>query len=106
VPEWREEKERLRWLIKEGKLTDDMKVKIVIPSLDARSRMENREKKKRVCWNTDEHNYSEFAAIREAWLTQVLEHNPTLFGHAVVEAMRTFDIKGWAEGQDATEQKG
>jgi len=105
VPKWGEEKERLRYLIKSGKLTDEMKVKIVIPSLDARSRMENREKKRRVCWNTDEQNYSEFAAIREAYML-ALEENPTLFGHAVVEAMREFDVKGWFEGQRAEEQAG
>jgi hypothetical protein len=105
VPRWAEEKERLRWLIKEGKLTDEMKVKIIIPSIDARSRMENREKRKRVCWNTDEQTYSEFAAIREAYM-QTLEENPTLFGHAVVEAMKEFDVKGWFEGQDVGKQKG
>jgi len=99
MPNWAEEKERLRWLIKEGKLTDDMKVKIVIPSLDARSRMENREKKRRVCWNTDEQSFAEFAAIREAYML-VLEENPTLFGHAVIEAMRQFDVKGWHEAQN------
>ncbi len=104
VPKWAEEKERLRWLIKEGKLTNDMKVKIVIPSLDARSRMENREKKRRVCWNTDEQNYSEFAAIREAYML-TLEENPTLFGLAIVEAMKEFNLKGWLEEHENLQQK-
>jgi hypothetical protein len=105
VPTLKEERERLKWLIREGKINDETRIaRIAIPSLDAKARIENREKKKQVRWNTDEQNYSEFAAVREAWM-QELEQNPTLFGYAVVEAMRTFDVRTWYEDH-ATEQKG
>jgi hypothetical protein len=99
VPTLKEERERIKWLLKEGKIDDNTKCKIILPSLDARSRMENKEKRKRVCWNTDEQTYSEFAAIREAYMLE-LEQNPTWFGHAVVEAMRAFDVRGWAKDHE------
>ena len=98
MPTLKEERDRLKWLIREGKINDETKIKIIIPSLDARSRMENREKKRRVCWNTDEQTYSEFAAMKEAYML-TLEQNPTLFGHAVVEAMKAFDVRGWFESK-------
>jgi hypothetical protein len=98
MPTWKEEKERLRWLIKEGKLTDDMHVRVIMPSLDARSRMENKEKRKRFCFNCTPADYSELAAINEAYM-MTLDHNPSFRTAAFIEALKTFDVKGWAEEQ-------
>ena len=100
MPSWAEEKERLRWLIREGKLTDDMKVKIVIPKLDAEVKVENREKKKKFCFMTDEDGVSRLAALNEAYL-RVLGENPSIRTAAWITALETFDVKGWYEKQNA-----
>lgn len=104
MPSWKEEKERLRFLIKEGKLTDEMRVRIVIPSIDARSRMENNEKRKEIRLKTDEQNYKEFHTWREAYMI-TLGENPTLVMQAIIEAMKTFNVKGWFEKQGDEQQE-
>jgi len=102
MPSWKEEKERLRWLINEGKLTDDMKVKVVIPKLDAQIKVENREKKKKFCFMTDEDGVSRLAALNEAYI-RVCGENPSIRTAAWIEALETFDVKGWYEKQDDAE---
>jgi hypothetical protein len=100
MPKWKEEKERLRWLIKEGKLTDDEPCKVLFPRMDANKRIQNKEKAKRIVMQTDEQNYSEFHAMREAY-TLELDENPTLVVLAIIQAMRTFDVRGWKETRES-----
>jgi len=102
MPKWSEERERLRWLIKEGKLQDDEPCKVLFPRMDAKKRIQNKEKSKRIVMQTDEQNYSEFHAMREAY-TLELGENPTLVMLAIIEAMKTFDVRGWKEQRDAGE---
>jgi hypothetical protein len=67
--------------------------------LDAKERIRNERKIKRVTINTDEHGVSQFAAIKEAWMGE-LNNNPSLFFTAVIQAMSTFDVRGWKEEQE------
>lgn len=98
MPGAKEELDRLAWLLREGKIQPDEKCKVILPRLEAKERIKNTEKRKRICLSTDEQNYSEFSAIREAY-TLALNQNPTLVVEAIIEAMKEFDVKGWYEGR-------
>ena len=98
MPTWKEERERLRWLVREGKLADDEPCKVIFPRREAKERIKNAAKHKRIVMQTDETNYTEFHAIREAY-TLALNENPTLVVLAIIEAMKSFDVKGWYEGR-------
>jgi hypothetical protein len=99
MPGAKEELDRLAWLLREGKIQPDEKCKVILPRLEAKERIKNTEKRRRICMNTDEANYSEFSAMREAY-TLILNQNPTLVVEAIIEAMKEFDVKGWFERQD------
>ena len=75
---------------------------IVLPRREAKRRRVNKEQRKRVIFDADPQGYAEFHAVREAWLGELGE-NPTLFLHAMLTAMRTFDLRGWVQRQE-TEQ--
>ena len=98
MPSLKEERERLKWLIREGKINDDTRVKVVIPSIDVHERIRNERKIRRIQINTDEHGVSQFAAIKEAWMLE-LEQNPSLFFSAFIAALSTIDVRGYKEAQ-------
>ena len=100
MAKWAEVKARWQWL--RDNLPDDEPVVFKLPRREARKRIVNAEKKHRVVLVTDAQNYKEFHAWREAYM-QVLDENPTLVMHAIVEAMKEFDVKGWKE-RNAGEQ--
>ena len=80
------------WMLKN--MADDEPV--VFPRRQAKKRVANQEKRKRIIFDTDELGYSRFHARKEAWLLE-LEDNPSLFAEALDKAMETFDIRGWLE---------
>ena len=98
MPGAKEELDRLAWLIREGKIPPDEKCRVILPRLEAKERIRNPQKRKRIVMQTDEHNYTEFHAMREAY-TLTLNQNPTLVVEAIIEAMKEFDVKGWYEGR-------
>ena len=94
---------RLRWLVNAGRGHE--KCHVVLLSEEAKKRIKNEDKRRRIVLTTDEHSYSQFHARKEAWLLE-LEENPTLFMLALDEAMKEFDVRGWfkrrsAEGEEA-----
>jgi len=70
---------------------------VVFPRRNAKKRIANQEKRKRIIFDTDELGYSRFHARKEAWLKAILHENPTLFAEALDAAMLTFDVVGWYE---------
>jgi len=74
---------------------------VVFPRRLAKKRVANKEKRRRVIFDTDEQGYAEFHAVREAYLL-ACHDNPTLAAHAMVEAMKVFDLRSWLE-KEATQ---
>ena len=96
MPAAKAEAERVLWLIKEGKIPPDEPCKLVLPRVDAKDRIKNPDKAKRIIFACDQTTKEEFGVWREAWLSK-LNNNPTMFGLALIEAMKTFDILQWLE---------
>lgn len=71
---------------------------IRFPRQDAKKNIRNEKKSKRIVITTDEQNFSEFHAIREAYM-HFCDENPTLVGLAIISAMKAFDLKSWLEEQ-------
>lgn len=71
---------------------------IRFPRQEAKKRITNERKSKRIVIVTDEQNFSEFHAIREAYMT-FCGDNPTLVALAIIEAMKVFDLKWFLEQQ-------
>jgi hypothetical protein len=96
------EYERLKHLLDTGKIGKDEPCKVVLPRVDAKERIRQAKKSRRITFACDETTHEEFHVWREAYLSK-LHNNPTLFGLALIEAMKTFDILAWvaeqAEGQ-------
>lgn len=69
---------------------------VCFPRRNARKRVANKEKRKRIIFDTDELGYSRFHARREAWLLELAD-NPSFFSEALDKAMETFDVRGWLE---------
>lgn len=84
----------------EQNIGDDEPVLLKFPRREARKRIQNKEKSKRIVITTDEQNFSEFHAIREAYM-HFCEENPTLVGLAIISAMKAFDLKGFLEEMNA-----
>lgn len=96
MAKWAEVKARWQWLNEH--LADDEPVVFKLPRREARKRIENKEKKRRITLQTDEQNYSEFQVWNEAYM-QTCGENPTLRTQAIIEAMKAFDLKGWLAEQ-------
>ena len=96
MPKWGEVKARWPWLL--SNLQDDEPVLFKLPRREAKRNIKNLEKCKRIFIGTDEQNFAEFAAIKEAYML-ALHENPTLVVHAMIQAMRTFDVRGWYENE-------
>ena len=96
MPRWAEVKARWPWLLEH--LSDDEPVLFKLPRREARKRIENKEKRHRIVLNVDETTYTEFHVWREAYM-HTLEENPTLVGHAIVQAMKEFDVMVWKQEQ-------
>lgn len=75
---------------------------IRFPRQEARKRISNEKKSKRIVIVTDSQNFSEFAAIREAYMG-FCQENPTLVALAIIEAMKAFDLKGFLEERGGAE---
>jgi hypothetical protein len=96
MPRWGEVKARWPWLLEH--LSDDEPVLFKLPRREARKRIENKEKRHRIVMNVDETTYSEFAVWREAYMSK-LDENPVLFGYALIQAMKEFDLLAWKQEQ-------
>src|SRR5271154_5735510 len=97
MPAAKAEAERVLWLIKEGEIPPDEPCKLVLPRIDAIEAIKNPNKKEtrpHINFATDQTTKEEFAVWREAWLSK-LNNNPTMFGLALIEAMKQFDILQW-----------
>jgi hypothetical protein len=99
VPSFAEEFARMKWLKENGKVQDDERCKIIFPRLDAKERIRNEKKQRRIVLVTDEYSYSQFHARKEAWML-ALENNPSLFMTALDAAMAGFNVIGWKEEQE------
>jgi hypothetical protein len=99
MAKWAEVKAHWAWL--NDHLADDEPVVFKLPRREARKRIQNAEKKRRIILQTDEQNYSEFQVWNEAYM-YTLGENPTLRTQAIIEAMKQFDVKGWYEAQKTT----
>lgn len=61
MPGAREEYARLGWLLKEGKISDDEPCKVILPKIEARKRVVNKEGRTRLTVQLDTtETYSEF----------------------------------------------
>lgn len=98
MAKWGEVKARWPWLL--DHLQDDEPVVFKLPRREARKRINNLEKRRRVVLVTDEQNYSELHAMREAFMLE-LDENPTLVTLAIIEAMKAFDVRGWKEAHES-----
>lgn len=83
-----------KWLLEH--IGDDEPCVLKFPRREAMRNIKNKKKSKRIVVTTDEQSFKEFHALKEAWMRE-LHENPTLFYHAMMEAMRTFDVRGWKE---------
>jgi hypothetical protein len=101
MPSVLEELTRVNWLIKEGKISGEDRCKLVIPKIDAKERIRNEKKQRRIVLVTDEFGFSQFHARKEAWML-ALHNNPATFMAALDRAMETFDVKGWVEEQESS----
>ena len=97
MAKWADVRERWSWL--NANLADDEPVVFKLPRREAKKRIRNTEKKHRITMVTDEQNYSEFHAMKEAYMLELGE-NPTMVVQAIVEAMKTFDVRGWKEDKE------
>jgi len=77
---------------------------IRFPRQEAKKRVSNERKSKRIVIVTDEQNFSEFHAMFEAYKL-VCGDDPTRAVYGVVEAMKEFDLKGWLEKQSVGESQ-
>src|SRR5271170_1793959 len=103
MPGARAEYERLKWLLENGKIASDEPAKLILPRLDAIEAIKNpklRESRPRITFATDQTTKEEFAVWREAWLSK-LNNNPTMFGLALIEAMKQFDILDWIKNEES-----
>ena len=98
MAKWGEVKARWSWL--NNNLSDDEPVVFKLPRREARKRIQNIEKRRRIVLVTDEQNYSELHAMREAYMLE-LNENPTLVTQAIIEAMKAFDVRGWKDSNNA-----
>lgn len=77
---------------------------IRFPRVEAKKRISNEKKSKRIVIVTDPQNFSEFHAERER-IMRVFEENPTMFGYYLVALMKRWndeEITAWYEEvQDA-----
>ena len=71
---------------------------IRFPRVEAKKRVSNEKQSKRIVIVTDPQNFSEFHAMREAYMSYC-QDNPTLVALAIINAMKAFDLKGWLEEQ-------
>ena len=97
MPKGSELKGMTGWIL--ANVQDDEPFILRFPRREAKRRIENVEKRRRITLTTDEHNYTEFHVWREAYM-HTLGENPTLVTQAIIQAMKEFDVKGWYEEQN------
>ena len=95
----------MQWLKAQPGFDAEQPCKVVLPKLDARERIRNERKKRRIVLVTDEFGFSQFHARKEAWML-ALDNNPALFMAALDAAMSTFDLRTWKEQEDQGETLG
>lgn len=100
MPKFNQELARMLWLKDQLGFDTSQPCKVVLPKLDARERIRNERKKRRIVLVTDEFGFSQFHARKEAWML-ALDNNPVTFMAALDEAMKEFNVKGWKEKQEA-----
>jgi hypothetical protein len=89
VPTLREERERVKWLIREGKVGDEEPCKVVFPRLEAKKRAANKEKRCRVAFDTDPASYQDFHEQKERYI-RLCNDNKTLGIHAMIAVLTAF----------------
>lgn len=98
-----EVKSNWKWLTEH--IGDDEPCVLKFPRREAKRNIENKRKSKRIVVTTDEQTFKEFHALKEAWMLE-LHENPTFFYSAMMEALNTFDVRGWKEKQEAPSAEG
>jgi hypothetical protein len=88
--------EHARWLIEHGRGKE--KGLLILPRVESQRRRENKEQRKRIVMVVDPEFYAEWHTWREAYM-QVCGENPVITGQAQMEAIKTFDVKGWYESR-------
>ena len=89
-----EVKTNWKWLLEH--IGDERASVLKFPRREAMRNIENKKKSKRIIVTTDEQSFKEFHALKEAWMLE-LDENPTLFYHAMMVALQTFDVRGWKD---------
>jgi hypothetical protein len=98
MPKGSELKAMIGWI--QANVQDDEPFVLRFPRRESRRRIQNTEKRRRITMATDEQNYAEFHAMREAYMLE-LNENPTLVTQAIIEAMKAFDVRGWKDSNNA-----
>ena len=98
MPKGEELKGMIPWII--ANVQDDEPFVLRFPRREAKRRIENVEKRKRISFMSDEKGYEKFHLRKEAWMLAALHENPSLFASALEAAMEEFDVKGWFERQN------
>jgi hypothetical protein len=99
MPEFDAELARMLHLANKPGFDRKQPCKVVLPRLDAKERIRNERKQRRIVLVTDEFGFSQFHARKEAWML-ALENNPVTFMAALDAAMADFNVKGWREEQE------
>ena len=69
---------------------------IRFPRQEAKKRVSNEKKSKRIVIVTDEQNFREFHAIFEAYKLECGD-DPTMAVYGLIEAAKCFDLRSWRE---------
>jgi len=96
VPTVKDVLEHVKFLIEKGRA--DEKAVLVLPRIESQKRRLNKEKKNRIVMVVDPEFYAEWHTWDEAYM-QVCGENPTIRRQGQLEAIKTFDIKGWYESR-------
>jgi len=96
MPTVRDALEHARWLVEHGRA--DEKCVLLLPRVLSQKRRENKEKKNRIVMVVDPEFYAEWHTWQEAYM-QVCGENPTLMREAQMEAIKTFNVKGYYESR-------
>lgn len=90
---WGEAKPHLARLLAEDKLPDDEPLVLKFPRKEARKRIKNTEKRKRVCWEATPENFSAFHAAR-SHVVEILG-NPVIADKLIAEFISRVPDETW-----------
>lgn len=90
---WGEAKSYLATMLRENKIPDEEPIVLKFPRKEARKRIKNTEKRKRVCWEATPENFSAFHAARSHVIEVV--GNPTLADQLIAEFIASVGDDTW-----------